>query len=172
MRTETPEELDRSIEKIVAAFEEDPLVRWIFPDLQRYRRYFPRIVRVHGQRTMENGTAYHNDSGAALWYPPDVEPDGAALAGVLEEALTGDEREAVFGLLGEMAAKRIPQPHWYLRLVGVAPGRQGGGAGAELMRPALEECDIARLPAYLEATSERSVPFYERHGFRVVAEYE
>jgi hypothetical protein len=29
-------------------------------------------------------------------------------------------------------------------------------------------CDRETLPAYLEATSPRSVPLYQRHGFEIV----
>jgi len=32
----------------------------------------------------------------------------------------------------------------------------------------LAVCDGQRVPAYLEATSEASVPLYQRHGFEVL----
>jgi hypothetical protein len=38
------------------------------------------------------------------------------------------------------------------------------------MQPTLERCDEARLPAYLEATSERNAALYERLGFALVEE--
>lgn len=60
------------------------------------------------------------------------------------------------------------QPHRYLYLVGVEPGRQGRGTGSALVRAGLEACDRDRMPAYLESSKERNVPLYERHGFRVV----
>ncbi len=36
------------------------------------------------------------------------------------------------------------------------------------MRHALARCDEAGQLAYLESTNPRSVPLYERHGFRVL----
>ena len=38
------------------------------------------------------------------------------------------------------------------------------------MAPVLETCDRERVPAYLEATSERNKLLYLRHGFEVTDE--
>jgi ribosomal protein S18 acetylase RimI-like enzyme len=59
------------------------------------------------------------------------------------------------------------EPHWYLPLIGVEPIEQGRGHGSTLLRIALTVCD-QDLPAYLEASSQQSIPLYERHGFEVV----
>ncbi|HEV3227255.1 MAG TPA: GNAT family N-acetyltransferase, partial [Acidimicrobiales bacterium] len=45
-----------------------------------------------------------------------------------------------------------------------------GGLGSSLMRETLDRCDRQGLGAYLESSNIRNVPFYERHGFRVLAE--
>lgn len=47
---------------------------------------------------------------------------------------------------------------------------QGRGLGGALMRPMLERCDREGLPAYLEASSERSAALYERLGFQIIDE--
>jgi RimJ/RimL family protein N-acetyltransferase len=57
------------------------------------------------------------------------------------------------------------EAHYYIRWVGVRPGLQGHGLGSALMRPTLDRCDGDGLPAYLEASSERSAALYERLGF-------
>ena len=61
-------------------------------------------------------------------------------------------------------------PHWYLAVLGTDPSEQGKGIGGALMRPVLAHCDTAGLPCYLESSKERNVPFYRRHGFKVVHE--
>lgn len=55
--------------------------------------------------------------------------------------------------------------HEYLWMIAVAPARQGEGLGAALIRHVLERCDREGLPAYLEASSERSTKLYERLGY-------
>jgi ribosomal protein S18 acetylase RimI-like enzyme len=62
------------------------------------------------------------------------------------------------------------RPHWYLGGIGTDPPLQGSGIGTELMRSRLARCDAAGMPAYLESSKERNVPFYERHGFTVTRE--
>ena len=58
--------------------------------------------------------------------------------------------------------------HWYLPLLAVDCAHQGRGYGSALLRHGLERCDRDGLPAYLEASSPRNKPLYERHGFREI----
>lgn len=57
------------------------------------------------------------------------------------------------------------EPHWYLEAIGTVPEAQGQGYGATVLAPMLERCDAEGLPAYLESSNQRNLPFYERHGF-------
>lgn len=52
--------------------------------------------------------------------------------------------------------------------MGVDPFRQGGGFASALMQHALAQCDQYEKLAYLESSSPRSIPFYERHGFELL----
>jgi hypothetical protein len=38
------------------------------------------------------------------------------------------------------------------------------------MRAGLERCDAEGMPAYLENSNTRNLPFYLRHGFEVMSE--
>ena len=55
--------------------------------------------------------------------------------------------------------------HWYLIELAVEPACQGMGIGGRLIEPVLARADTAGLPCYLETLTERSVRFYEKHGF-------
>jgi GNAT superfamily N-acetyltransferase len=66
--------------------------------------------------------------------------------------------------------RHLREPHYYVRDIGVLPDMQGHGLGGALLGPTLERCDREGLPAYLEASSERSAALYERHGFQLTGE--
>jgi GNAT superfamily N-acetyltransferase len=76
----------------------------------------------------------------------------------------------LFEILGLMEEKHPLEPHYYLFLLGTRPEWQGRGLGSSLMAPVLDTCDRDRVPAYLEATSERNKQLYLRHGFEVTDE--
>jgi ribosomal protein S18 acetylase RimI-like enzyme len=74
--------------------------------------------------------------------------------------------------MGDATAPYHPhEPHWYLAVLGTEPAAQGHGIGSELLRGTLAECDRMGTLAYLESSKEANIAFYERHGFRVDAEF-
>jgi ribosomal protein S18 acetylase RimI-like enzyme len=159
------------VDIITRAFAADPPSRWLYPDPDQYRRFFPRFVEVFGGSAIEYGSAYlAGDAAAALWLPPDVHMDEAPLAALIEESVAENKRATAFALFEQMASHHPVEPHWYLPLIGVTPSQQGHGYGSALLDYALARSDGDGLAAYLEATTPRSVPLYRRHGFEVVAE--
>src|SRR5262245_41477074 len=90
MVTETPlVDVERVITVIGLAFTADPLFRWIFPDPGRYLRYFPAFLRVLASTAVEHGTALQvgDCAGVALWLPPNVGPDRAAIGAIMKEGV-------------------------------------------------------------------------------------
>lgn len=159
---------DRLAGVITQAFADDPPSRWLYADDDDYWRHFPAFARAFGGNTVELGTAYHVDgfSACALWLPPGEGPDERALVELVERSVPARRHEEVFALFEAMGETHPSEPHWYLPLIGVEPAFQGHGFGSALLDHVLARCDRDGLPAYLEATSERSVRLYERHGFR------
>jgi len=60
--------------------------------------------------------------------------------------------------------------HYYLQFIGVAPGYQGKGLGASMIKPVLSQCDQEGIGAYLENTKEDNIGYYEKFGFSVTGE--
>jgi len=130
-----------------------------------YLALFPTLVRAFGGRVFAQGTARHVNShaGAALWLPPGIDPDHAALEASLPEAQTAE-----FAAVFEERARHHPsEAHWYLPMIGVDPAHQRKGCGAALLRETLRQCDRDHLPAYLESSNPANINLYQRHGFEV-----
>ena len=58
-----------------------------------------------------------------------------------------------------------PKDAWYLAFIAVDPPKQGSGIGSFILKEALKMIDEKNEKAYLEASSERNMSLYERHGF-------
>jgi ribosomal protein S18 acetylase RimI-like enzyme len=155
-----------SVSVIVSAFRADPAARRMYPGEAGYDAFFPRFVEAFAGGAFSQDTAFAVDGGAALWLPPGSGPDEDAVGALLAESLPEACQYEVFALLEEMSRVHPTEPHWYLPMIGVEPARQGAGLGSELMREALARVDQDGLPAYLESTNPRNIPFYQRFGFR------
>ena len=162
-----PADADRVFDTIVAAFADDPMVRWSFPDPEAYRTQFPDFARAFAGGALSEGAAYGTEdlAGAALWLPPGTGPDEEAMAAIVVDTMSEAQQSEIFAVMEQMGPYHPHEPHWYLPLIGVQPSKQGKGYGSALLRASLARSDADGAPAYLEATSERNVPLYERHGF-------
>lgn len=56
---------------------------------------------------------------------------------------------------------------WY---IGVNPDQQGKGLGTQLMNRIIEDSKKLNKPIFLETSNEKNFPFYERLGFKRIAE--
>ena len=153
-------------------FAADPMARWVWPDSSQYLRIMPQFVKAFGGRAFENGTAYITEGAraAALWLPPGVEPDEAAMGAVITEALRPEIAEDIGPILQGMAEHHPHEPHWYLPLIAADPSWIGQGLGTLLMKHALRRCDEDGIAAYLESSNPRNISLYQRHGFRMIGQ--
>jgi len=171
LRRATMQDVHRLRAVLAEAFYEDPVFGWLMPDertrLARLRRYFGIELR-HLALTRGRVWTTGDLAGAALSLPPGAwrVPPRTTL---LEGSAFGVHlfRAARIGAAIEWRhARDVREPHYYVRDVGVHPDMQGRGLGSALLAPTLERCDREGLPAYIEASSERSAALYERLGFQ------
>ena len=157
---------DRCFALIVLAFAGDPMSRFLYPDPEIFVANFPRFVRAFGGAAFTSDSAYLiDDAATALWFPPAIELDEEPLLAIMEETVPTRRRQQILAIMEEMSRYHPEGPHYYLPLIGTDPTKQGQGYGSELLEHATAICDRQGLPAYLEASSLRSVPLYRRHGF-------
>ncbi len=99
---------------LVEAFVDDAAVRMLYPDDRDYRRHFPQFVLAFGGGAFEAGTADRSPGGdgAALWYPPGVEPDGEAIMACLEASVPADRLDRMRAGMELQASLHPHAPHW------------------------------------------------------------
>jgi ribosomal protein S18 acetylase RimI-like enzyme len=158
---------DAAFATIVLAFATDPAARWSWARADDYLRSMPLLARAFGEKSFALGTALGIDhlAGVALWLPPGVSADEAALGALIERTTPPSVQQDAAGVFEQMANFHPQEPHWYLPLIAVDPARQGQRLGDKLMAHALTRCDADQLPAYLESSNPLNLPFYQRHGF-------
>jgi len=157
-------------ETLTAAFLDDPVMAWCYPDAGRRQEIVPRLFELIVTSYLQHGGILTTEDGvgAAVWLPPGVEEDEAVGRALIEAS--GEYGPRVVQLDELMSAVHPAEPHQYLFLLATRPGWQSRGIGSALMRPVLDACDRDGVPAYLEATGARNAALYERHGFRVTGE--
>jgi ribosomal protein S18 acetylase RimI-like enzyme len=169
-------DLDHLEVALADAFSDDPMMHWIYPDPDTSAAYTRQFMRVTLDVGFPHGHVYTTgpNAAAAIWSPPDVEIfDDAALTTfftLLGEQLGPRAEEVAAGLMAISECHPHDEPHFYLFVLGTSSQRQSAGLGSNLMREVLDRCDRQGLGAYLESSNIRNVPFYERHGFRVLTE--
>ena len=163
------DERDAAVATIVAAFADDPVERWLYPELDAYRAHFPGFVAAFGAGAFEERTVWKlgDLAAVALWLGPGIAPDGDAIVRVLSETVSPVKHDDMFSVLDQMDRAHPTFPHWYLPWFGVRPELQGGGLGGRLLDHCLRFVDESRLPAYIDTPNPRTIPFYERFGFKV-----
>ena len=160
---------------LARAFDDDPVMSWMFPRDDRRPRALERFFAIRARQLIGQEQIYTTDdvAGGALWTLPDRWR--MSLRDVLGQApilpALGLRLARVLRALSSIE-HRHPEtpPHFYLPTLGTDPARQGEGIGSALMAPVLAMCDAEGMGAYLESSKERNIAFYARHGFRVTEE--
>jgi hypothetical protein len=162
---ETEQEL--AYNTLVAAFAEDPVERWLYPELHEYRSHFPQFLAAFGGMAFAAQTVWRLGDFAAVapWMPPGVEPDADAIIAVLSATVVAAKHSDTFAVLEQMDAAYQRDPHLVLGVAGRGPRTTGKGLGGRLLAECIDLVDASHLPPYLETPNPRTVPLYERHGF-------
>jgi ribosomal protein S18 acetylase RimI-like enzyme len=160
-------------ETLARAFQDDPPSVYFFPDVSERKKKLPYVFRALIRYSLLHGEVYAtspNLEGVAVWLPSNKVNE--ALWRSIRSDKVGKEnvlRQRSFGDYTSLVHKRhAPFLHWYLLLLGVDPIYQGKGYASILLRAMFARIDKERLPCYLEATTEKNVAIYQRHGFGVV----
>ncbi|HEY3577294.1 MAG TPA: GNAT family N-acetyltransferase [Gaiellaceae bacterium] len=150
------------------ALAADPIYGWLLPGegrLRRLRRLFAVELEYY---VFPSGRVFTTDDfrGANLELPPGGWEMAVPLSGAVSLLRVFGRRLSRASRLQKFFERNhLQEPHYYVRTLGVATRYQGRGLGTALLRRTLDRCDQEGVPAYLEASTERSAALYERLGF-------
>lgn len=151
---------------LAAAYAEDPLMTYFWPDARRRRRVLPLFWAARIAARAETGMVdlaldeQRNIVSVALWEPVGVISPIAkpftlvrALRSSLPRALAASQR---------MEAARPATPHLYLAAVGTRPDARRRGFASSLLEQRLA---TSTDPCFVIVDAKTTMPFYESFGF-------
>ena len=175
IRKASPADVDILSYVLARSFDDDPLMTWMFPEPVARAVRLPRLFVALIQTALLTGEVFTTESlqGAAIWNPPGTFPLGwrtnARMGWTMARLLRRHFLGRAAGLM-YFDTHHPREPHWYLQMLGTDPELQGKGIGSALLAQVLERCDRGGQKVYLEASKEKNIPFYARHGFAVSEE--
>lgn len=172
-RVATEVDLDGVSRTLWAAFHDDPLWSWAFPDrdkLEVWWRFLIQSALRYPWVWITSGYA-----AASVWIPPGgnelTEQEEARVEPLLDDLLGARNGEVIELLERFDASRPTGEPHYYLSLLGTHPDYRGQGLGMALLAENLAKIDEEAMPAYLESSNPDNDKRYERLGFRRAGEF-
>ncbi|MGW7582531.1 hypothetical protein ACWGKU_36495 [Kitasatospora sp. NPDC054768] len=188
VRPARPGEEDAVAHVLAAAFADDALMLWAFPDPGHRARVMPAFFRVHVEQclahrgalvahraTTGDDTAQDGEPlGALLFLPPghwdDPGPKDGAAALALAEAIDAaghDGPARRLAAIARLQTLRHPRhrSHHYLAFVGVHPDARRTRTGRALLHAFLAEVDATGQAAYAETSSPGGAHLLAGGGF-------
>ena len=161
------------------AFEEDPLLRWFFPESSSRKEMSFSYFKFRIKFGVLFGEVYATSQkleGLAIWFPSKkmdmtywrmIKSGGMKL---LKELGVGTVQRmmSIGNFVSHLHHRQINFSHWYLTPMGVDPDYQGKGYASRLMRSMLRRLDDERLHCFLETQNENNIEIYKHYGFKIV----
>lgn len=168
-----PEDRSRVVAILTMAFAMCPLLRWLYPEPDRFLRHFAGFLDCYAGDPYadRSGACFaSSDKGALLWLTDKAHRDDAAMMKFLLSSVPEYRRSETEKLFEEFGKYHPKEPHWYFTMLGIDPTHQRSGLGGLLYRYGLSILDEAKGLAFTEATSLRAARLYERLGWQIVGE--
>ena len=163
---------------LARAFEEDPFMSWLFPEPTYRIKLVQAWMRVEVTNALEMEASWvsmisDEIVAGTIWSPPGRDLHESGTFSQLWYLVLGANPDRTSELaqgLSMIGGSHPDEPHFYLNTVGVQPSLAGQGHGGAIIRHTLDLADVDGWPCYLESSSPRNIPLYERLGFEVIHE--
>jgi len=163
---------------LARAFGEDPFMSWLFPAPTYRLKLVQAWMRVEVANALEMEASWvsmisDEIVAGTIWSPPGRDLHESGTFNQLWYLVLGANPDRTSELaqgLSMIGSSHPDEPHFYLNTVGVQPSLAGQGHGGAIIRHTLDLADVDGWPCYLESSSPRNIPLYERLGFEVIHE--
>jgi GNAT superfamily N-acetyltransferase len=177
-RVATEADYDAVVATITAAFDDDPLWAWMFPDPRERPRQQATMFGFYVESSLPNDSVLIADdrASAAIVYTQPGEPElseeiEAKLEPFLTAALGPQAPERLETLERFEAAIPDGTPFYYVSFLGTHPDSRGRGLGMGLLAEVVAQADDEGRPTYLESTNPDNNVRYQRLGFEPRSEF-
>lgn len=165
---------DALIEAFGAAGADEVVTAWVLegePDASVRTAFVPGLI----DRALQEDEIWVAGAGEEIWsisiwqHVTSVQrfADEAEEMRARAEQAAGMRVLERVAYLTDLLAREHPRefPHRYLQVIVTMPEHRGKGAGAAILADRLKAASEASVPAFLEASTERSARLYSRSGF-------
>ncbi|WP_280254122.1 GNAT family N-acetyltransferase [Nocardia abscessus] len=168
------EDRDALIEAFGIASADEVVTTWVLegqPEGGLRTAFVPGLV----DRALRDDEIWVAGAGAEIWsmsiwqHVTSVERFAAEAAETRTMAQQAPDVRVLqrLRIVTELLAREHPRefPHRYLQVIVTVPEHRGKGAGAAILADRLKAASETGVPAFLEASTERSARLYRRCGF-------
>jgi ribosomal protein S18 acetylase RimI-like enzyme len=179
IRLATTADRAKMADSLASAFSEDPLFTWMAGGAPnkavapKLRVVFDAFLKLELVRSEHLVFTDEDCIGVALWKAPNHwKMSSSDMLRALPAMLRGlgTKTPRMMGAFNAIEKVHPAEEHYYLEALGTRQDMQSKGVGSAVIREVLDRCDTEGLPAYLESSNPRNVPFYARHGFETTGE--
>ena len=153
---------------IAEAFFPLAVCGWLIPDGPARRAAFPAYFRLYLEHAIADGIVETTpgQDAAALWIPGDG-PASPPEEYTRQLAVITGPHLGNFLAFDQRLDRHHPVGvfHEHLAILAVRPDRQGQGVGTALLDARHADLEVEGVPAYLEASDERTRRLYLAHGY-------
>lgn len=179
IRPATAADRAKLADSLASAFSEDPLFTWMAgagPNKAlepKLRIIFGAFLKLDLARAEHLVFTDEDGIGVAVWKAPNKWKMATGdMLRTLPAMLRGLGAKAprMVGAFNAIEKVHPKEEHYYLEALGTRQDMQSKGIGSAVICDMLDRCDTEGMPAYLESSNPRNVPFYARHGFATTGE--
>ena len=172
MSVADPASKSRVITTLVAAYYDDPLIKWLYPDYQTYERVFPTLAEYLLISPLEQGYVHISEEvkGVAVWQCSRKHSNENEIERFHKTHLSPEIYQSFCEICDRLSQHFIKYGEfWYLQLLAVEPYHRRQGIGEAILRFSIKSVlEDKQLPALLYTNSMGAVNLYKRVGFKMI----